>query len=59
MHPRSEEQMQAFKAIAKAWKISVETSPYAPAFVAMIKNAERKGSYKEIDPKDVWGSLSI
>jgi hypothetical protein len=59
MHPQSKDQLLALKAIAKAWKISVETSPYDPDFVAMIKTAEKRGNYKEIDPKNVWGSLNL
>jgi hypothetical protein len=59
MHPKSEEQASALKAIAKAWKINVETSPYDPAFVAMIKKAEKHGNYKDVDPNDVWGSLNL
>ncbi|HVW99872.1 MAG TPA: DUF2683 family protein [Candidatus Babeliaceae bacterium] len=57
MHPRNKEQIAALKAIAKSWKISVETSPYDPAFVDMIKKAEKRGNYTTIDPADVWGSL--
>ena len=53
MHPKSKEQLLALKAIAKAWKISVETSPYDPEFVAMLKKAEKRGNYKDIDPNDV------
>ncbi len=59
MHPKSKEQLLALKAIAKAWKISVEISPYGPDFVAMIKKAEKTGNYKNIDPNDVWGSLNL
>ncbi|MDR3695355.1 DUF2683 family protein [Mucilaginibacter sp.] len=58
MHPQNKEQVQALKAIAKAWKISVETSRYDPAFVAMVKKAEKRGNYKELDPNDIWGSLN-
>jgi hypothetical protein len=58
MHPQNKEQLNALKAVAKALKISVETSPYDPEFVAMIKKAE-KGSSIEVDPKDVWGSLGL
>ena len=36
-----------------------EESPYNPEFVAMIKNAEKRGSYKEIHPNDIWGSLGL
>jgi hypothetical protein len=61
MHPKSKEQLVALKALAKAWKISVETkeSPYDPDFVAMVKKAEKRGNYKEIDANDVWGSLNL
>ena len=61
MHPKSKEQVLALKAVAKALKISVETkkSPYDPDFVAMVKKAEKRGNYKEIDPNDIWGSLNL
>ena len=59
MHPYSKDQLLALKAIAKAWKISVETSPYDPDFVAMIKKAEKRGNYKIIDSNDIWGSLNL
>lgn len=52
MHPQNKEQVIALKAIAKAWKISVETSPYDPDFVAMVKKAEKRGNYTDVDPKD-------
>ena len=59
MHPKSEDQLLALKAIARAWKISVETNPYDPAFVAMVKKAEKRGNYKDVDPNDIWGSLNL
>jgi hypothetical protein len=59
MHPKSEDQLLALKAIARAWKISVETSPYDPAFVAMVKKAEKRGNYKDVDPNDIWASLNL
>ena len=59
MYPKNEEQASALKAIAKAWKINVESSPYDASFVAMVKKAEKRGNYKEIDPNDVWGSLNL
>ncbi|MDB5002458.1 MAG: hypothetical protein JWQ34_683 [Mucilaginibacter sp.] len=59
MHPQNKEQETALKAIAKAWKINVETSSYDPDFVNMVKKAEKRGNYTEIDPKDVWGSLNL
>ncbi len=42
MHPQSKEQLNALKAIAKALKISVETSSYNPDFVA-INSPDRTG----------------
>ncbi len=59
MYPQNKEQLTALKAIAKALKISVETSPYDPEFVTMIKKAEKNANYKEVDPNDVWGSLNL
>jgi hypothetical protein len=59
MHPKTEDQVLALKAIARAWKINVEKSPYDPSFVAMIKKAEKRGNYKDVDPNDVWGSLNL
>jgi hypothetical protein len=59
MHPQNKEQLLALKAIAKAWKISVEISTYDPDFVSMVKKAEKRANYKTIDPKDVWGSLKL
>ena len=60
MHPKNKEQLLALKAIAKALKITVETkkSPYDPDFVAMVKDAEKRGNYKTIDVADIWGSLN-
>lgn len=59
INQKSKEQALALKAIAKAWKISVETSPYDPEFAGTIKKAEKRGNYKEIDPTDIWGSLNL
>lgn len=61
MHPQSKDQVLALKAIAKAWKIGVETqkSPYDPDFVTMVKKAEKRGNYTEVDPNDIWGSLNL
>ena len=59
MYPKNEDQTMALKAIAKAWKISVETSPYVPVFVSMVKKAEKRGDYKEIDANDIRGSLNL
>ncbi len=59
MHPQNKEQLTALKALAKALKISVETSPYDPEFVTMVKKAEKRGNYTEVDPNDIWGSLNL
>jgi len=59
MHPQNKEQLNALKAVAKALKISVETSPYDPEFVSMVKKAAKRGNYIEVDPNDVWGSLNL
>jgi len=61
MHPKNEEQLSALKAIAKAWKISVETSPYNPDFVAQIKESTKQikeGKFTTLDPgKSIWENL--
>lgn len=36
-----------------------QKSPYNPEFVKKIKQAQKRGEYREIDPKDVWGSLGL
>jgi hypothetical protein len=36
-----------------------EESPYNPEFVAMIKNAEKRGNYITVDPKKIWESLGL
>ncbi|MDN3582418.1 DUF2683 family protein [Mucilaginibacter flavus] len=56
MHPQNKEQLLALKAVARALKISFEISksPYNPDFVAMVKDAEKRGNYKTIDPTDIW-----
>jgi hypothetical protein len=59
MYPQNKDQLLALKAIARAWKIKVETSPYEAGFVAMIKKAEKRGNYKAIDPNNIRGSLNL
>jgi hypothetical protein len=39
--------------------VNEDRSPYNPEFVKKIKAAEKRGSYKEINPNDVWGSLGL
>jgi len=63
MHPKSKDQLAALKAIAKAWKISVETStsPYDPAFVDKIRKSKKQaeeGKFIVLDPdKSIWENL--
>lgn len=61
MHPETKEQLAALKAVAKALKIKTQTkvSPYSPEFVKIIKDAEKRGNFKTVDPNDVWGSLGL
>ncbi len=60
MHPQNKEQLLALKAVARALKISFEISksPYKPDFVDIVKDAEKRGNYKTIDPADIWGGLN-
>jgi hypothetical protein len=56
--------MKALKAFLKAFSIPFEVeirkdSPYDPDFVSMVKESAARGDAKEIDPKDVWGSLGL
>ena len=36
-----------------------DKSPYNPEFVEMVLESSKRGSYKEVNPKDVWGSLGL
>ncbi|WP_291142500.1 DUF2683 family protein [Flavobacterium sp. UBA7680] len=40
-------------------KLKEEKSPYNPEFVKMVLESDKRGDYKEVDPKDVWGSLGL
>lgn len=56
--------MKALKSFLKAFSIPFEVkktkeSPYDPDFVSMVKESAARGDSKEIDPKDVWGSLGL
>ena len=62
MHPESKEQLAALKAFAKALKVPFEKKQekqYDPAFVKMIKDAEKRANFKTVDPNDVWESLGL
>ncbi|HRN42671.1 MAG TPA: hypothetical protein PK649_11445 [Vicingus sp.] len=52
--------LKTFVAKEKAVEIVEEPkSPYNPKFVEKIKRAEKRGSYIEVNPDDVWGSLGL
>ena len=36
-----------------------ENSSYDPKFVAKVKAATKRANFKEVNPKDVWGSLGL
>ena len=59
IYPHTKDQLRALKAIAKAWKLKVETSPYDPDFVTMVKEAENRGNYRDIDPADIQGNFKL
>jgi hypothetical protein len=36
-----------------------EKSPYDPKFVKKIKDAEKRGNFKEVDANNIWESLGL
>lgn len=40
-------------------KITKEEDSYNPEFVKMVLKSAKRGSYKEVNPKDIWGSLGL
>ncbi|MGV1011398.1 MAG: DUF2683 family protein [Flavobacterium sp.] len=36
-----------------------EDEIYNPEFVKMIKEADKRGNYTTVNPKDLWGSLGL
>ncbi|MDR7371962.1 DUF2683 family protein [Flavobacterium aquidurense] len=40
-------------------KLIKEKNSYNPEFVKMVLESAKRGEYKEIDPKDIWGSLGL
>lgn len=40
-------------------KSTKEKDSYNPEFVKMVLKSSERGEYKEVDPKDVWGSLGL
>ena len=40
-------------------KASTEENSYNPKFVKMVLDAQKRGNYTTIDPKDIWGSLGL
>ncbi len=61
----SSEQAKAIVAMLKAFDFvkfvgkKEKKSPYNAEFVKKIKEAEKRGSYTEIDPDNVWESLGL
>ncbi len=56
--------MKALKSFLKAFSIPFEVKktkdhPYDPDFVRMVKESAARSESKEIDPKDLWGSLGL
>jgi len=40
-------------------KLKKDKDDYNPEFVKMVLGSSKRGDYKEVDPKDVWGSLGL
>ena len=61
MYPKSNEQLFALKAFAKALKVDFVTSTYNPDFVAKIKQRKKEvdtGKFTMLDPaKSIWENL--
>jgi uncharacterized protein (DUF2141 family) len=39
--------------------LKTKKSPYNPEFVKIVLESAKRGDYKEVDPKDIWGSLGL
>jgi len=40
-------------------RLMKKEAPYNPEFVKMVLESAKRGDYKEVDPKDIWGSLGL
>ena len=40
-------------------KLKKDKGAYNPEFVKMVLDSAKRGDYKEVDPKDIWGSLGL
>ena len=40
-------------------KLKKDEDSYNPEFVKMVLDSAKRGDYKEVDPKDIWGSLGL
>lgn len=40
-------------------KLKKDKDAYNPEFVKMVLDSAKRGDYKEVDPKDIWGSLGL
>ena len=61
MHPKSQEELSALKAFARALKVKFETSPYSSDFVAKIQQSKKQveqGNFTTLDPnKSLWENI--
>ncbi|MCD9854772.1 hypothetical protein LUD75_08650 [Epilithonimonas sp. JDS] len=51
--------IELFSKENKGVEIVEEKSPYNPEFVAKILEADKRGKFVEVNPKDIWGSLGL
>lgn len=49
--------IELFSKENKGVEIVENESPYDPEFVKKILDADKRGKFTEINPKDVWGSI--
>lgn len=40
-------------------KLKKDEDSYNPEFVKMVLDSAKRGDYREVDPKDIWGSLGL
>jgi len=61
MHPKSQEELSALKAFARALKVKFETSPYNSDFVTKVQQSKKQaeqGNFTTLDPnKSLWENI--
>lgn len=60
--PRNKKELATVKKVLELLNVKfvpAEESPYDSEFVEKIKNAEKRGKFKTVNPNDVWGSLGL